>query len=361
MTDQHAGQRLARSLYTLGLPGIGRDYFALALVAVALFVAPLFLDRFLLSLGVLILFWAHLGNAWNLMAGYAGQFSFGHAVFYGIGAYTSTVLLVDYAISPWVGMIAGALLAALFGLLMGYLLFHFGIRGHFFALGTFAIAELVRLLATEIEFINTSVGIHIPLVGGDSWPRMQFEDSLINYYYVMLGIFVVGLILVIAIVHGRLGSYFQAIRENEEAAAALGVDVLRYKTIAVMVSGALTAVAGTFFTQYFLFVDPTLAFGVGVSVQILLRPIVGGVGAIWGPLVGSLLLTPLGELTRAFVRTPPAFLSAIEGRAGVDVMLFGAILVLVVLFMPHGVVGAGRSLWQALQRPVRRIVLSVTK
>lgn len=331
------------------LPSLGRDYVALALVGVVLFIAPLFMSPFLISLGVLILFWAHMGNAWNLMAGYAGQFSFGHAVFYGIGAYTSTVLLVDYGVSPWVGIFAGALLAALFGLIMGSLLFRFGIRGHFFALGTFAIAEMVRLIATEVEFINSSIGIHIPLVRGDSWMHMQFEDSTIYYYYVILGIFVLGLALIIAIAHTRLGAYFQAIRENEEAAASLGVDVLRYKTIAVMISGALTAVGGTFFTQYFLFVDPTLAFGVTVSVQILLRPIVGGVGTIWGPFVGALLLTPLAELTRAFVRNPPPYLSSIEGRAGVDVMLFGAILVIVILFMPHGLVGAGRSLWRSLQ------------
>lgn len=340
-----SGARSPRRL----LPSVGNDYVVLALVIAALFIAPQFMSPFWISLGVLILFWAHLGNAWNLMAGYAGQFSFGHAVFYGIGAYASTVLLVDYGISPWVGMLVGALLAALFGLVMGYLLFRFGIRGHFFALGTFAIAEMVRLLATEVEFINSSIGIHIPLVRGDSWLHMQFEDSTVYYYYVVLVIFALGLLAIIAISQGRLGAYFQAIRENEEAAAALGVDVLRYKTIAVMISAALTAVGGTFFTQYFLFVDPTLAFGISVSVQILLRPIVGGVGTIWGPLVGALLLTPLAELTRAFVRTPPAYLSSIQGRAGVDVMLFGAILVIVILFMPHGIVGAGRSVWRSLQ------------
>ncbi|HSM57888.1 MAG TPA: branched-chain amino acid ABC transporter permease [Candidatus Sulfomarinibacteraceae bacterium] len=328
------------------LPAVNRDYLTVALVAVVLGIAPLFMSRFLISLGVLVLFWAHLGNAWNLMAGYAGQFSFGHAVFYGIGAYTSTVLLVDYAISPWLGMLAGAALAALFGLVMGYLLFRFGIRGHFFALGTFAIAEMVRLIATETELINSSIGIHIPLVRGDDWLRMQFERSIINYYYVILGIFVVGVLITIAITRSRLGYYFQAIREDETAAAALGVNVLRYKVIAVMISGALTAVGGTFFTQYFLFIDPTLAFGVSVSVQILLRPIVGGVGTVWGPLVGALLLTPLAEFTRTFVRTPPAILSAIQGRAGVDVMLFGLILIVVVLFLPNGLMGAGRSLWR---------------
>ncbi|NCF67214.1 MAG: branched-chain amino acid ABC transporter permease [Chloroflexi bacterium] len=323
---------------------VPRDYGVLLVLILLLLILPNFLDQFLMSLAVLILYWAYLGNAWNILGGYAGQFSFGHAMFYGIGAYTSTVLLVDYGISPWVGMLAGALLAGLFGALVAFLLFRFGIRGHFFALGTFAIAEMVRLVATELEIINTSIGIHIPLVKGDDWLRLQFEETIANYYYVILGLFVLGMIVTISIVRRRLGYYFQAIREDEEAADSLGIDVLRYKVIAMAISGALTAIGGSFFAQYFLFVDPSIAFGVSLSVQILLRPIVGGIGTIWGPLVGAILLTPLSELTREIVRDPPAVLSFIEGRSGVDVMLFGAILIVVILFMPNGLVGAGQQL-----------------
>jgi branched-chain amino acid transport system permease protein len=329
------------------IPG---DYIAVAIFLVALSTLPLFLDRFLLSLALLILFWAYLGNAWNIMGGYTGLFSFGHAMFYGIGAYTSTVLLVDYGVSPIVGMLVGALIAGLFGAFVGYLLSRFGVRGHFFALGTFAIAEMVRLLATELEFINTSIGIHIPLVRGDSWIRLQFEETFANYYYVILILFVIGQIVTITIVRNKLGYYFQAIREDEEAAAALGVNVLRYKVISVAISAALTAIGGSFFAQYFLFIDPTIVFGVSVSVQILLRPIVGGVGTIWGPFVGALLLTPLAEFTRSVVRTPPSFLDFIEGRSGVDVMLFGAILIMVVLFMPDGLIGAGKRLLNRMRK-----------
>lgn len=329
---------------------IPTDYIAVVFFLVVLSFLPLFLDRFFLSLALLILFWAFLGNAWNIMGGYTGLFSFGHAMFYGIGAYTSTVLLVDYSISPWVGMLAGALLAGLFGACVGYLLSRFGVRGHFFALGTFAIAEMVRLFATELEFINTSIGIHIPLVRGDSWIRLQFEETFVNYYYVILLLFLLGQIVTITIVRNKLGYYFQAVRENEEAAASLGVDVVRYKVLSVAISAALTAIGGSFFAQYFLFIDPTIVFGVTVSVQILLRPIVGGVGTIWGPFVGALLLTPLAEFTRSVVRTPPSFLDFIEGRAGVDVMLFGAILIIVVLFMPDGLMGAGKRLLTRLRK-----------
>ena len=326
------------------LRSIPANYIAAGVFLVVLSLLPMFLNRFLLSLALLILFWAYLGNAWNIMGGYSGLFSFGHAMFYGIGAYTSTVLLVDYSVSPLVGMLVGALIAGLFGAFVGYLLSRFGVRGHFFALGTFAIAEMVRLVATELEFINTSIGIHIPLVRGDSWLRLQFEETFANYYYVILILFIIGQIISITIVRNKLGYYFQAIREDEEAAAALGVNVLRYKVFSLAISAALTAIGGSFFAQYFLFIDPTIVFGVSVSVQILLRPIVGGVGTIWGPFVGALLLTPLAEFTRSVVRKPPAFLDFIEGRAGVDVMLFGAILVIVVLFMPDGLMGAGKRL-----------------
>jgi branched-chain amino acid transport system permease protein len=329
---------------------IPADYIAVVGVLVILGSLPFFLDRFLLSLALLILLWAFLGNAWNIMGGYTGLFSFGHAMFYGIGAYTSTVLLVDYSVSPWVGMLAGAVIAGLFGAFVGYLLSRFGVKGHFFALGTFAIAEMVRLLATEFEFINTSIGIHIPLVRGDSFLRLQFEETFSNYYYVILILFLIGQIVTITIVRNKLGYYFQAIREDDEAAGALGVNVLRYKVISMAISGALTAIGGSFFAQYFLFIDPTIVFGVSVSIQILLRPIVGGVGTIWGPFVGALLLTPLAELTRRIVREPPTFLNFIQGRSGVDVMLFGALLITVVLFMPDGLVGAGTKLRNRLRK-----------
>jgi branched-chain amino acid transport system permease protein len=329
------------------IPG---NYIAAAVFLVVLSLLPLFLDKFFLSLALLILFWAYLGNAWNIMGGYTGLFSFGHAMFYGIGAYTSTVLLVDYGLSPLIGMLAGALIAGIFGAFVGFLLSRFGVRGHFFALGTFAIAEMVRLVATELGFINTSIGIHIPLVRGDSWLRLQFEETFANYYYLILILFVIGQIVTITIVRNKLGYYFQAIREDEDAAAALGVNVLRYKVISMAISAALTAIGGSFFAQYFLFIDPTIVFGVSVSIQILLRPIVGGVGTIWGPFVGALLLTPLAELTRSVVRKPPGFLGFIEGRSGVDVMLFGAILIIVVLFMPDGIMGAGKRLLMRVRK-----------
>jgi branched-chain amino acid transport system permease protein len=325
------------------------DYGILAVVALVLAVLPIFMSQFVLSLTILTIYWAYLGTGWNIMGGYAGQFSFGHAAFYGIGAYTSSVLLVDHGVSPWIGMLVGAMLAAFAGLIMGFLFFQFGLKGHFFALGTFAIAEMFRLVSSELEVVNTSIGIHIPLIGGDDWTKIQFEETLAYYYYVIVGLFVLGTLITILVVRSKLGYYFLAIREDEDAAAALGVNGLVYKIIAVAISAALTAIGGSFFIQYFLFVDPSLAFGVAISIEILLRPIVGGVGTIWGPLAGALLLTPLEELTRRFVRNPPGFLDFIQGSAGVDVMIFGVLIIVVVLFMPDGIVGGLQRGWNRMR------------
>ena len=324
------------------------DYYWLLGVVVVFGLISLFLNQFQISIFILILFWALLGAAWNILGGYAGQFSFGHAAFYGIGAYTGVVLLINFNLSPWVGMLAGAALAGLFALLVGYLAFRYGLKGAYFALATFAFAEMLRLIASELELINTSVGIHVPLIGGDSWLRLQFENTPSNFFYAILILFAFVMIVSIWVARHKVGYYFQAIREDEDAAAALGVDPLGFKVSAIVISGALTALGGVFFVQHFGYVNPDLVFGVAISIEILLRPIVGGIGTIWGPLVGAIFLTPLAEFTRNFVRNPPGFLEIIEGRAGVDVMIFGVILIVVIIFMPDGIVGAVKRVRERL-------------
>jgi branched-chain amino acid transport system permease protein len=321
------------------LRGISKDYAILVAVTVVFAVLPLFVSKFQLNLITSLVYWAYLGTAWNIMGGYAGQFSFGHAAFFGIGAYTSTVMYVTYGISPWIGMVVGMVLAAALGTFMGWLTFRFGVKGHFFALATFAFAEMARLIAQDWGFINASIGLTLPIIGGDSWTQMLFEETPLNYYILILGMLVVGSVVSIWIYYNKIGYYLQAVREDEDAAAALGVNTLKYKVGAVAISAALTAAGGTFFAQRFTFIDPSIVFAVAISIDILLRPIFGGSGTVWGPLVGAILLTPLEEFTREFVRHPPPFLAFIEGRAGVDVMLFGFIVIIVVIFMPDGIVG----------------------
>lgn len=317
---------------------------ALALLGVAAFVIlGLFLDDYWAHVFIIIFFYAYLGLAWNILAGYAGQFSFGHATFFGIGAYTSTALFVHYGISPWIGLVAGALLALAMGLFIGYLTFRSGLRGAYFALATLAFAEMLFVIATNWDWVGAGVGMLVPLVNGGDAP-LSFEfASKQAYYYIVLALMVGAAYLTHRVERSKAGYYFVAIRENEAAAAAIGVNTFAYKMRAMALSAPLTAIGGTFYAQYFSYIDPLLTFGVGTSVEIILRPIVGGTGTVLGPILGSFLLTPLGELTRNGLRE-------LTGARvpGADLVVFGAILIAVIIGMPHGIVG-----W--LQRPARRL------
>lgn len=322
---------------------LDRDLLVFVVVIALLALVPLFLTRFQLDIAVQILLFALLAVAWNVMGGYAGQFSFGHAAYFGIGAYTSSYLLIHAGISPWVGMLVGAALAALLGLLIGYLSFHYGLKGVFFALVTFAFAEMLQLLTTNLALVNGSIGLNIPLISGSSWIMIQFPLGSANYYYVILILLAVSLLIVILLMRSRLGYFINAVREDEEAAAALGINPLRYKLLASAISAALTALGGAFYAQYLLFINPDLAFGATVSIQILLPAILGGVRTTWGPVVGAFIITLLAQATVSLVHTPPPFLSALAGRSGLDVMLYGLVLILIIVLLPQGIFGAIRA------------------
>lgn len=299
-------------------------------VGAAALVAPAYASPYGVHVLVLVVYFAYLGTAWNLLGGYAGQFSFGHAAFFGLGAYTSSLLLVRVGLSPWLGLLAGGAMAAGFGCGAGYLAFRYGLRGPYFALVTLAFAEMLRLVALNWPAVGGPMGILLPLPrAGEALARLQFREKL-PYYYVILGFLGLALGLVRWLERSRLGYALVAVRENEDAAEASGIDTLGAKLRAMGLSAFLTGVGGTFYAQYFSFIDPTLVFGPGVSVEILLRPIVGGPGTLWGPVLGSLVLTPLSELTRGFLR----------GWPGVDLMAYGVLLVLVVTFLPRGLAGA---------------------
>ncbi len=316
-----------------------RDLMILAAVVTVLGLIPLGVSRFTLSVATTALIFALAGIGWNVLSGFAGQFSFGHAAYFGLGAYTVAVTLTEFSISPWVGLIVGGVIAAAFGLLTGWISFRFGLKGAYFALATFALAEMLRLTFNNLDYVGAGIGITIPLAGGDDWGRIQFEDTPSLQYWVLLGIVAVSLVAVIAITKSRLGSTMLAVREDEDAASSLGINPLRAKMAAISISGFITALAGGYYTQFLLFIDPDLAFGPFVSVAILLRPIIGGVGTIWGPVLGAAILSVLGEVTRSLVREPPSFLQVIEGVNGLDQVLFGLILVLVIIRAPDGVLG----------------------
>ncbi|MEK4387009.1 branched-chain amino acid ABC transporter permease [Solibacillus sp. FSL W7-1464] len=288
---------------------------------------PLFTDsQYFLHIGVLILYSALISQAWNILSGYAGQFSFGHAMFFGTGAYISATLFMKYDISPWIGMFAGAFVAILIGLFIGYLSFRYKLRGAYFSLGTLAFAEILRILVQNLDYFNKTLGFNLP-IGND--PLMFQFSSRVSYYYIILIMLIIVTLITFWISRSRLGFSLIAIRENEDAAQSLGVNTFRAKMTAIAISGALTALGGAFYAQYILYIAPPTTFGNDVSVAIILPAILGGMGTILGPIIGALIIIPLGELTAHYF----------GGFAGVHLMVYGLILVLVILFLPEGIVG----------------------
>jgi branched-chain amino acid transport system permease protein len=315
-----------------------------AWVAVGLAVVlclPWVLSSTLLHVAVLILFYAYLGQAWNLLGGYAGQFSFGHAAFFGLGAYTSSLLYLRLGLSPWIGLSAGCGVAALFGLACGHLGFRYNLRGPYFALVMLAFAEMLRLIAENWEAVGGAQGLLLPL-RGDSWSALQFTSRL-PFYYVLVALTGTLTGLAWAIQGRRLGYSLRAIRDNEEAAESLGVNAYGAKMTVTAISAGATAIGGSLYAQYLLHVDPEVGFGAAMSIEILLRPIIGGAGTVLGPLLGSLLLTPLSEGAKALFR----------GYSGLHLMAYGALLVGVILFLPDGAMGLlGRLNGRWRRRPL---------
>src|SRR5262249_19231101 len=298
-----------------------------ALALGALLVSPPFLPPYFLEILISVMLFGYLGAAWNILGGYAGQFSFGHAAYFGIGAYTSTLLFLKLGVSPWLGMLAGGLLAPLFGLFAGYLSFRYGLRGPYFSLVTLAFAEMLRVVAVNTKAVGSSIGLVIPS-RGPAPANFLFARQL-PYYYVILVMALAAVAITRLVARSKLGYSLLAIRENEDAAEAAGVDALGMKLRAMALSSFLTALGGTFYAQYFAYIDPTITFGPSVSIQALLPAIVGGAGTVLGPVIGAFVLTPVSELSRA----------AIRGRAGADVMLSGLVLLLAFSFLPRGIMG----------------------
>ncbi len=299
-------------------------YYLIGIAAAA--VIPVFLSGYYHHLLITILLWAYLGSCWNILGGYAGQFSFGHAAFFGIGAYSSSLLYVDFGISPWIGMLIGGLIAAGFGLFVGYLCFRYGLRGAYFALSMLACAGMLHTIAANWKFVKGAMGILIPL--GNSIGQFSFHDRL-PFYYIILIMTICVLVITRLIQNSKSGYYFIAIREDEDSAEALGVDAKKYKLLAMAISAFGTALGGSFYAQYYTYIDPELAFGSHISIDILLRPIVGGIGTLWGPTVGSIVLSPLSEISRSLFRD----------YSGLHLMIFGSILIAVTILLPRGILG----------------------
>ena len=304
-----------------------RAWLPLAVVA-ALAAAPaLFPANTVLNLFVVALIIALAAQGWNILGGMGGQLSFGHAAFYGTGAYVSAVLQQRFGVNAWLGAAAGIAAGAAVGAVIGALVFRAGLRGSYFALVTLAFAEVFRVVANATPAVGGAAGLLVRL---DPRPgNFQFE-SRAAFFYVALACVAGVLGLTWRIARSRFGAQLAAVRENEEAARALGIDAFAVKLRAMTLSAGITAAAGVLYLQYYLYIDANLAYGVSVSVEALLAPVVGGLGAVLGPVIGGLALEGLGELTRLAAGAVP----------GIDQVLFGLLLVAAIAFLPGGLVGA---------------------
>ena len=327
-------------------PVWGRHLAVLAGLVVLLAPLPLLLPTAQQAVGVRVLLFAIMAVGWNVMSGFGGMFSFGHAAYFGLGAYVSVWLLVEQGISPWIGMLAGMVAAALFAVLIGFLALRYRLKGAYFALATFAFAEVLRLVAINNDLVNRAVGYNVPLRSESSLAFMQFEPGSPMYFWIALVLTVAALGASIAFLRSRTGRFAVAVRDDEEAAAAVGIPVMRTKLLTIALSAAITSVAGTFYVQYYFFVDPDVAFGSSVSIQAILPAVIGGVGTIWGPAIGALVLGPLNDITASLLRNPPPALDFLQGRAGLDVIVYAILLIVIVLLLPQGVYGALRERWQ---------------
>ena len=278
-----------------------------------------------LRIACLILLFAGLAQAWNIAAGLSGLISLGHAGFFGAGAYVSTILLLRFGLSPWIGLLAAAAVGALLAALLS--LPTIRLRGHYFALATLAFGEAMRVIANSwSDLTGGPVGISVPFSQPDL-VAMQFQ-SLRPYYYLLLAALVVCCLVFERIRRGALGLRLRALRNHPDAAAALGVDTVRAKFTVAVISGALTAAIGVLYAQFMFFFDPDTVFGLaGVSVRAALITIIGGMGTVAGPIIGALLIIPVEELSNMLFSSE---------AAGLSQLVFGAVLILVVLLQPRG-------------------------
>ncbi|MBU3711989.1 MAG: branched-chain amino acid ABC transporter permease [Limnohabitans sp.] len=310
---------------------------------VVLFVLVVALVPVLTSSGVVLnfvmtaLYACLLAQAWNILGGFGGQFSFGHALFFGTGAYAQAILQLQFNVNAWLALPLAMAASAMVGAWVGALSFRYGLKGSYFALVTLAFAEVFRIVALSVPFTGAGVGLMLPLQS--SAAAMQFGTRA-GFVWLMLGLVALALCVTVWLRHSRFGAYLQAVRDNEDAARAIGVNPFQVKLLATVLSGGLMGAGGAFYVQVFQYIDPGIAYGPHTSVEALVGAIVGGMGTLWGPVVGALALHVLADLTRNLFGQLP----------GINMVIYGAVLVMIVMFLPRGFAGSEVSVRAAWQR-----------
>jgi branched-chain amino acid transport system permease protein len=316
-----------RSLLVLPRRGGRVSIFEIAIFAGCVAIATIGLSQNLQDIAVLTFLWAGLALAWNIAGGYAGLISFGHAAFFGVGAYASTILFLHFGLSPWIGIWCGGLLAAGFGAVLAIICAR--LRGPFFILSTLAAAEVVRIAALNwASLTGGPEGLSIPPVAGMA--NMVFTSKT-AYVIMMLGFLAAVYAITKSLEGSRYGYYLYSVRDDADAASAAGVNPLLVRTIAMALSAGLTGIGGSLFAQYFLYLDPTFVISPDLSFQFALLAAVGGLGTAIGPVLGSFLITPMSELLRSYLGSQ---------AAGLHLVIYSALLIVVMLYFPSGIAGA---------------------
>ena len=308
-----------------------RTVIFLAALLAAFLVAPWVANDYLLTVLILILYFAYTGQAWNIMMGFAGQLSLGHAIYVGLGGYIAAVLFTRYGIGPWIGLLAALPVAVACGAIIGFLAFRFGVAGVYFAILTIAFAEFARIGFDHIGFVNASAGLFLPVkqyATNDLW---QLRGNPTMFYYVILAATVLAFILCRVLLRSRIGYFWLAIREDEPAARAVGIDTFRYKMYAVMMSAGMTSFAGVFYAFFYNNLFPEQVFNISRSIEIILGPIIGGIGTLFGPILGAFVLTGLAEILNSVMN---AFGLDLPGAKQV---FYGICLLVVIVALPEGI------------------------
>jgi len=308
-----------------------RGVALLAALLVVLLAAPWMANDYLLTVLIIILYSAYTGQAWNVMMGFAGQLSLGHAIYVGLGGYAAAALYVHFGVGPLLGLAAAITIAVACGAVIGFLAFRFGVGGVYFAILTIAFAEFARIGFDHFGWVGGSSGFFLPVANyarNDLW---NLRGNPTMFYYVMLALTIAAFVLCHVLLRSRVGYYWQAIREDEIAARSLGINTFRYKMYAVIISAGMTAVAGVFFAFYYNNLFPEQVFHISRSIELILGPIIGGIGTLFGPLIGAFLLTGLSE-TMQEILTVLGF-----DAPGAKQVFYGLCLLVVVMALPDGV------------------------
>jgi branched-chain amino acid transport system permease protein len=308
-----------------------RSLLLMALLLVLFLAFPFFVSGYLLAILFLTLYFAFVGQAWNILYGFTGQLSLGHSLYVGLGAYAAAALYVHFGISPWIGLGASVVIATAFGAVIGFLAFRFGVGGVYFAILTIAFAEFARIGFDHFAWVQGSSGLFLPVANYTRNDLWNLRGSPTMFYYLMLAMTVAAFVLCRILLRSRVGYYWLAIRESPEAAQALGINIFRYKMYAVALSAAMTSLAGVIFAFYYNNLFPEQIFHISRSIELILAPIIGGVGTLVGPLVGAFLLTALSSGMHEILL-----------QLGVDLpgarqVFYGICLLIVVMFLPEGV------------------------